>query len=90
MRALLLGEAHPRQEVRVMLHLGDDDFVARLDECLAPAAGDEVNGFGRAAREDDFGGSRALRNCATRARAASYSSDAFAPTPCPPRCTFAL
>jgi hypothetical protein len=39
-----------------MLHLGDDNLVARVDEGLAPTAGDEVDGFSRAAREDDFGG----------------------------------
>ena len=40
----------------MVLHRGDEDFVAALHVCVAPAAGDEVDAGGRAGREDDFAG----------------------------------
>ena len=52
--ALLLAEDLPRHDVRVMLHLGDDDLVAGADVRAAVGLGDEVDGLGRAADEDDL------------------------------------
>ena len=38
----------------MVLHRGDDHFVAGLEEVAAPAGGDEVNALGCSAGEDDF------------------------------------
>ncbi len=50
------GELLPRDKVGVVLHLGGEDDVAGLEAGVAPGLGDEVDGLGGAAREDDFGG----------------------------------
>ncbi len=55
LRAGAPGELLPRDEVGVVLQFGEQDFVAGLDVPVAPGGGDEVDGFGRAAREDDLG-----------------------------------
>ena len=54
LRAGALGEHLPRHDVAVVLHLGEQDDVAGLDELPAPRVGDEVDAFGGAACEDDF------------------------------------
>ena len=53
-RVLLLGEDLPRDEVRVVLHLGQDDHVAARDVLPAPRVGDEVDRLGRVAHEHDL------------------------------------
>ena len=50
------GELLPRDEVGVVLHLGGEDDVAGLEVGVAPGSGDEVDGLGGAAGEDDLGG----------------------------------
>ncbi len=50
----LLDEELPRHEVRVVLHLGQDDLVAPADVPPAPAVGDEVDRLGRVAGEHDL------------------------------------
>ena len=51
---LLLDEELPRDEVRVVLHLGQDDLVAARDVAAAPRVRDEVDRLGGVAREDDL------------------------------------
>ena len=51
---LLLDEDLPRDEVRVVLHLGEDDLVAAPDVLATPRVGDEVDRLGRVAGEDDL------------------------------------
>ena len=50
----LLDEELPRDEVGVVLHLGQDDGVAAIDVPPAPRVGDEVDRLGRVAGEDDL------------------------------------
>ena len=50
----LLDEELPRDEVRVMLHLGQHDRIAALDVPPAPRVRDEVDRLGRVAGEDDL------------------------------------
>ena len=52
----LLDEELPRDEVGVVLHLGQDDRVAAVDVLPAPRVGDEVDRLGRVAGEDDLVG----------------------------------
>ena len=49
-----LRDVLPRDEVRVVLELGDDDDVARLQLVQPPRVGDEVDALGRVAGEDDL------------------------------------
>ncbi len=59
MRAGLLAQHLPGNDVGVMFQAGDDDFVARFDVVAAPALRDQVDAFGGSANEDDlFGGAR--------------------------------
>ena len=51
-----LGQLLPGHEVGVVLHRGDEDFVAGSDVRIAPTAGHQVDAGGRAGREDDFAG----------------------------------
>ena len=51
---LLLDEELPRDEVGVVLHLGQHDRVAAVDVPPAPRVGDEVDRLGRVAGEDDL------------------------------------
>ena len=51
---LLLDEELPRDEVRVVLHLGQDDLVAAGDVAPAPRVRDEVDRLGRIPREHDL------------------------------------
>ena len=51
-RADLLAEHVPGHEVRVVLHLRDDDRVAGADVRAPPRVRDEVDGLGRVLRED--------------------------------------
>ena len=53
---LLLDEELPRDEVRVVLHLGEHDRVAARDVLPAPRVGDEVDRLGRVAGEDHLVG----------------------------------
>src|SRR5262245_9701646 len=53
---LLLDEELPRDEVRVVLHLGQDDRVAAGDVASAQRVGDEVDRLGRVPGEHDFVG----------------------------------
>ena len=66
------GEELPRDEVGVVLHLGEQDHVAGPEEFSAPGVRDEVDALGGAAGEDDLV-RRWRRRCiaATRARAPS-------------------
>ena len=50
----LLDEELPRDEVGVVLHLGQDDGVATIDVPPAPRVADEVDRLGRVAGEDDL------------------------------------
>ncbi len=50
----LLDEELPRDEVGVVLHLGQDDRVAPVDVPAAPRVRDEVDRLGRVAGEDDL------------------------------------
>ena len=50
--ALLFAEHLPRNNVGVMLHRRDDDFVARTDEFAAVAVHHEVYAFGRPAHKN--------------------------------------
>ena len=50
----LLDEELPRDEVGVVLHLGQHDRVAAVDVAPAPRVGDEVDRLGRVAGEDDL------------------------------------
>ena len=50
--ALALGQQLPRHQVGVMLHLADEDVVARPDEPFAPGIGHGVERRGGAGRED--------------------------------------
>src|SRR5260370_24997391 len=43
LRASAFGQELPRHDVAVVLHLGEQDFVAALDELVAPRRGDEVD-----------------------------------------------
>ena len=50
----LPGDDLPRDDVRVVLHGGDDDLVARREPWPRPALRDEVQPFGGAPHEDDL------------------------------------
>ena len=49
-----LGELLPGDDVRVVLHLGEHDPVARADVGVTPGAGDQVDRLGHVADEDDL------------------------------------
>ena len=51
---LLLDQDLPRDEVGVMLHLGQDDGVAAVDVPAAPRVGHQVDRLGRVAGEHDL------------------------------------
>ena len=53
-RALALAQEMPRHDVGVMLHDREHDLVARLDALAAERVGDEVDGLGGIAGEDDL------------------------------------
>ena len=54
--ALAVAQQLPGHDVAVVLHDGEDDLVALLEEGLAETGRHEVEALGGAAREDDFGG----------------------------------
>ena len=56
---LFLGDQLPRHDVRVVLHCGEHDQVARFEIRPAPTVGDEVDRLGRVPYENAF--SRGLR-----------------------------
>src|SRR5712691_1145438 len=49
-----LGQQLPRHDITMVLHLGEQNLVTAPDVPGAPGLGDEVDAFGRAAREYDF------------------------------------
>ncbi len=51
-RAGGVAEHLPRHDVGVVLHVGDENLVARPERRAAEAVGDEVDGLRRAAGED--------------------------------------
>src|SRR3982074_3295662 len=53
LRALSHREHLPRDEIRVMIHGRHDDLVTALDVRHSPRAGDEIQAFRGAAREDE-------------------------------------
>jgi hypothetical protein len=50
----LFGQELPRNDVRVVLHLGDEDLVAGFERAPAVALRHQVHALGGAAREDDL------------------------------------
>ncbi len=58
-RAVALFQKVPGHDVGVMLHDGEEDLVALADMDAAIGAGDEVDGLGGVAGEDDLGIGRA-------------------------------
>ncbi len=54
MGAALLGQHLPGHDVRVVFHFRDEDFVPLVDLTAAVAVGDQVDGLGGAADEDDL------------------------------------
>ena len=54
LNALPLLEQLPRNDVAVVLHLGDEDFVAFLHTGLAETGGYEIDALRSASGEDDF------------------------------------
>ncbi len=54
LRPDLLGQQVPGDDVRVVLHLGEQDAIPRADVGAPPGAGDEVQGPGDVAGEDDL------------------------------------
>src|SRR5262249_15822206 len=55
-RTFLLTKELPGHDVRVMLHRGDQDFIARFDFGATVAACNEINGFGGSSCEDYLAG----------------------------------
>ena len=53
--AFALTQHLPRHDVGVVLHDGEYHFVAFVEKAIAQRRSHEVEAFGRAAREDDFG-----------------------------------
>ena len=54
LRAGALGEQLPRDDVAVVLHLGEQDLIAGLEVLACPRLRDQIDAFGRAAGENDF------------------------------------
>ena len=52
--ATVFAQELPRHDVGVMLHLGNDDFIAGLDECSSKRRSHQVDGLRGPAREDDL------------------------------------
>ena len=72
LRALFFAQHLPGHDVGVVLHGGDQDFVACADVLAAVGLRDQVDAFGGAADENNFAAdARALRNCCAVRRAAS-------------------
>ena len=53
-RALALAQEMPRHDVGMVLHDREHDLVAGLDALAAEGVGDEIDGFGGIAGEDDL------------------------------------
>ena len=53
-RALPFAQKMPRHDVGMVLHDREHDLVARLDALAPERIGDEVDGLGRVAGEDDL------------------------------------
>ncbi|GBC91307.1 hypothetical protein HRbin14_02073 [bacterium HR14] len=67
--ARFLRHAEPRDQVRVVFHLGENNLVARFELASAPCVGNEVDAFGGAACENDFShfaGVKELRHASAR------------------------
>ena len=54
LRAFFVAKDLPRHDVGMVLHAGDQDFVARTDVGAPEALRDQIDAFGRAAHENDF------------------------------------
>ncbi len=52
--ACLLGEHLPGNDVGMVLHWGNEDFIVGFKVSFSVGGGDEVDGVGGAASEDDF------------------------------------
>ena len=57
-----LREQLPRHDVAVVLGFGEQNDIAGFKILCAPRAGDEVDGFARPARPDDFIGAASTRS----------------------------
>jgi hypothetical protein len=56
-----LAQHLPGNDIGVVLHLGDDDVIARVNLRVAPAVGDQVDPFGVPRTNTSSSGERALR-----------------------------
>jgi hypothetical protein len=85
-----LAHQLPGNDVRVVLHAGDQDFIAFLQQQLPKAVRRQVDARRSATGEDDL--VRMLRVDVLRivSRAASCASVALVLSVCTPRCTLAL
>ena len=50
----LLSQHHPRNEIGMVFHLGNDNLVSLADILFAPATGQKIDRLSRAAGKDDF------------------------------------
>ena len=70
--AIALAAEVPGNDVGMVLQDGEHDLVAGADVIGAVGVGDEVDGGGGVAREDDLIGAAALRKRRVSSRASSY------------------
>ena len=59
-RSRLFADHLPGNDVRVVLHPGDEHFVTGPEPGLAQTGGDEIDRFGRSPGKDDFVGPRRI------------------------------
>ena len=87
--ALALAQKMPGDDVGVMLHFGDDDFVA-FANVGAEAGGDEIDRLRAALGEDDFLNLGGVDEAARQiSRAFSKATVDSPDRKCAPRCTLA-
>ena len=60
LRAAVFAEKLPGHDIRMVLHVGDDHFIARMNLRAAVGLRDEVDALRGAAHEDDFGWARGV------------------------------
>ena len=70
-RPFALAHHLPRDDVAVVLHGADEDFVALVDEGFAKGEGEQVDALGGASGEEDFGGGTGIDE-ATNGLAAGF------------------
>src|SRR5216684_7973581 len=87
---LLFAQDLPGHNVGVMLHGGDEHFVAGVNVSAAVGLRHEVDTFRGATNKDDLARISALRKPCTVLRDASYSSVACSERKCTPRWMLAL